>query len=420
MKKLLILVLFCMMSVMPVFAAAISDNYCNASLGTVCLSVNDIREMTNTQGIGNNEVDNAVKTIANSLQERFGLNLDKDIEHIGTFVVPSATGGVGFIGFITGDFNSKQKIQMIASSLQSFSEETKIEKVQIAGKSIGTLVDNGLRIVFMNPNTILIGEEGTMKLVLSGEITLGKASEIVTNLLGRSESFALVNGAVLGFLAAIPEVPQEVKTVAAGCSNISVFVKDSLLNIDLIFTNGEKAANVKSITDDFINKYTEQNKKTYSDAESKLKEVSMKEYFSEAKKLYSAAKALEGIKQLKISQTDNRLCIVSKYDKTQLIIGAVGIGASMAIPNFKKARESARAKACYSNQRVISGAVEMYNMDHVEMMTSLDVQKLVKERYLKVVPSKPEPDCDYLSDGDLTSDGKITCKKHGSVFDYKK
>ena len=66
-------------------------------------------------------------------------------------------------------------------------------------------------------------------------------------------------------------------------------------------------------------------------------------------------------------------------------------------------RASARDKACFSNIRVIQGAVEMYNMDvdGDSMMRNLDIDILIKEKYLKSEPSHPETSCKYIAFGDL-------------------
>lgn len=37
---------------------------------------------------------------------------------------------------------------------------------------------------------------------------------------------------------------------------------------------------------------------------------------------------------------------------------------SLAVPNFKAARERAGTRACFANQKIVAGAVEMYNLDH--------------------------------------------------------
>ena len=47
-----------------------------------------------------------------------------------------------------------------------------------------------------------------------------------------------------------------------------------------------------------------------------------------------------------------------------IIIGILGTLIALAIPSRKSCgRSNARLKSCFSNQRVLAGAVEMYNMD---------------------------------------------------------
>ncbi len=83
--------------------------------------------------------------------------------------------------------------------------------------------------------------------------------------------------------------------------------------------------------------------------------------------------------------------------------------------NFGKARSQARTKACMANMRVLLGGVEMYNMDHVEMIDKqLDIQKLVDGRYVKSVPLCPDGGV-YSNRGDLSVDGQIQCSIHGTV-----
>ena len=115
-----------------------------------------------------------------------------------------------------------------------------------------------------------------------------------------------------------------------------------------------------------------------------------------------------------------------------LIIGVIAI-TGMAI--YKKNREAkekeiAIALACASNQRVMLGAVEMYNMDHSDMMQELNINELLKPYkskyskqsfpYLKSDPSNNKFGCEYTSQGDLTRDGNIICKKHGTVEEIMK
>ena len=66
-----------------------------------------------------------------------------------------------------------------------------------------------------------------------------------------------------------------------------------------------------------------------------------------------------------------------------IVIAIIGILAAIAIPNFRKARWSARQKSCQATQRIILGAVEMYNMDNASMMDNLDVSVLTTQGYLR-------------------------------------
>ena len=87
------------------------------------------------------------------------------------------------------------------------------------------------------------------------------------------------------------------------------------------------------------------------------------------------------------------------------------------ICNSAFARPFAREKACFSNIRVIQGAVEMYNMDNDIKMENLNIENLQKGYYLKGKPDKPETSCEYKSIGDLSKEGEgiVFCTYHGDV-----
>lgn len=103
-----------------------------------------------------------------------------------------------------------------------------------------------------------------------------------------------------------------------------------------------------------------------------------------------------------------------------IVIAIIGILAAIAIPNFRKAREQAREKACYANIRVILGAIEMYNMDHSAMNETLTAAHyqaggpLITGGYLKAPIVPPETGCTY-SGSNLSTTGRISCGVHGTV-----
>ncbi len=122
---------------------------------------------------------------------------------------------------------------------------------------------------------------------------------------------------------------------------------------------------------------------------------------------------------IKASVAPKRVVVQKTKAKSVSLWGAAGfVPFAVAVPNFRKAREQARDKACYANMRVLQGAVEMYNMDHEEMITVLterEIQILVQEKYLKGDIVRPEQDCVYGTIGDLTQDGVISCSVHGPI-----
>ena len=73
-------------------------------------------------------------------------------------------------------------------------------------------------------------------------------------------------------------------------------------------------------------------------------------------------------------------------------------------------------KSCYTNLRIIQGAVEMYNMDHEKLMTDLDMKLLIDGHYLKNEPRKPLKECYYYSIDNISENGEICCELHGGLI----
>lgn len=99
--------------------------------------------------------------------------------------------------------------------------------------------------------------------------------------------------------------------------------------------------------------------------------------------------------------------------------GCGGTHSPIMMP-FRGATCAARVKQCYANQRVLMGAIEMYNMDHPVMKDSLSDMDaaagslLIKSGYLKTPLTRPTPGCVY-SGRNLSGKGTISCQMHGSV-----
>ena len=101
-----------------------------------------------------------------------------------------------------------------------------------------------------------------------------------------------------------------------------------------------------------------------------------------------------------------------------IVIAIIGILAAMAQPTcIKKDRRGARQKACYSNMRILMGAVEMYNMDVATMTSILDQDQLYKGKYIKQLMVCPETSKAATYSGTNLDDGsgEIICSYHGGL-----
>lgn len=85
---------------------------------------------------------------------------------------------------------------------------------------------------------------------------------------------------------------------------------------------------------------------------------------------------------------------------------------------FMPLEENVIRDYCQSTQRVIAGAIEMYNMDHDEPLVTLE-DKMIREpgqlipKYIGE-PVAPDNGCSYSSKGDLLKDGFVFCSIHGA------
>lgn len=88
-------------------------------------------------------------------------------------------------------------------------------------------------------------------------------------------------------------------------------------------------------------------------------------------------------------------------------------------------RDEARARACLANMRVMAGSIEIYNVDHSEMLKKPDFSMfleggvMIKENLLKQPIRLPDDQCSYSFIGDFSDPDTavISCSAHGSVKD---
>jgi competence protein ComGC len=247
------------------------------------------------------------------------------------------------------------------------------------------------------------------------KLTFSKAPSYFEGLQERANSFFELKKPVTNYLTSMALPIDGLDTL----DSLSGYLTKDFLYAEAGLKDEATAKTMLNNIEKFKNDFYAEQTKNYDEAKSEIYTASLESLFEDIGKMYGAAKNKDIVNHLKISQKGCSIIIAQPCDKDdKLVIATAGIGflAAAAIPNFKAAKNSARGKACFSNQRVLIGAVEMYNMDHDTMMSNLDIPTLVKEGYLKETPNKPDPDCDYFSKGDLATDGIIFCKKHGSIM----
>ena len=99
------------------------------------------------------------------------------------------------------------------------------------------------------------------------------------------------------------------------------------------------------------------------------------------------------------------------------------IGIPCSIPTYIKGAgaPSYSKRFCDSDQRMIIGAIEMYNMDNNEWIKHCDdkvIEELINKKYLRSNFNKPYSrysKCKYHNKGDLTNDGVLYCEFHGTL-----
>jgi competence protein ComGC len=102
-----------------------------------------------------------------------------------------------------------------------------------------------------------------------------------------------------------------------------------------------------------------------------------------------------------------------------IVIAIIGILVAMPRPMVRKERiGESRKRVCYSNIRILQGAVEMYNMDVATMTNILDQEELRKSGYIKGSADLTCPESykkGTYSGTNLTEDGEIICSYHGGL-----
>lgn len=419
MKKIIIFVTIFLLQISTLFADSLINNFpqpffafwsCDAKFANELFGYTD----------KDNEVAKAFKEVYACFKERFSIDLEKEFETISVFAVPG-TNGISGLGVFSGKFNTNNLVKTIKSILpKEKSEDIRLETTKINDKEIQVIVYADKRIIFYNEETILFAPEGVYPLI-GNNITFTKAPQDVAKLMEKNKRLVYIPKASVMFLSALNLPPE----LISGINSIAGFIDSDFVNIEMAFNDSNSANHMLTELKKMIKAYSDHYSNEFEKRKKSLDDVFVGDLSEQILGMYLAAKGKDFIDSLNFEIRGNNLVVTTKAEGFRILTGIVGSVASAFAPGRghgpghgpgnppSLGRDS--KYACYSNIRVLTGAVEMYNMDHATMMSTLDTDTLVKEHYLKYPPKGPDPDCEYYSEGDLIEDGIIACKKHGAL-----
>lgn len=97
-----------------------------------------------------------------------------------------------------------------------------------------------------------------------------------------------------------------------------------------------------------------------------------------------------------------------------IVVLIIGILISIALPNFMRARENARLRACVANMKQIQSAIEQWGMEtKASGDTAVPTDLNAYNNWLKTIPTCPSGGI-YTITGTLNT-YTITCNVHGEL-----
>ena len=103
-----------------------------------------------------------------------------------------------------------------------------------------------------------------------------------------------------------------------------------------------------------------------------------------------------------------------------IVVAIIGLLATIAIPNFVKARNTAQANACINNMKQIAGAIDLFALENNKAdgdpITANDVKAYIKDKEMPVCPAGNK---EYQLAGTVGATPSVTCLNAGSTPPHK-
>ncbi len=410
MKKILIFVLFIVLfQINSVVASPLLETFPEQATSVICFDTEWALKILGYIETENN-LAKAFSEVRECIKNRYSIDLVKDAKKIGIFTV-KPNGGIDFLSVISGNLNTKKIISMIKSAVNNTSyQNIEIGSISMDGQKFQTVKENNKVIIFYSDEIILFCNETICKALEQKQITFSKAPKAFSEVMEKSNCFLYITKSLQEFIPS-STLPSE---LTSKIDSLAGYFKEDYINLELITQDSNQVNQLKSEIEKMIKEYTENYYKEFETNKKSLETAFIEDLPKQIGTMYASAKTIDFINNLKIEQNNNNIILSSKAEIKQFISEIVGFAISSHSNKIQNSRYHAKKASCFSNQRILQGAIEMYNMDHSTMMTTIDMETLVKEHYLIKELVGPEPQCEYESIGDLTQDGYINCKFHGN------
>lgn len=373
------------------------------------------------------------------ITEKIGFHPLRDIHEIGLFITSDVDfsikkpNHVAF--FLRGTFQPERLMTVLPELLAGMGPKARQVTVKdVQGRKIISAPE--FSAYFADNETLIAGTPDIMEDLISGKVTLGKVPEALKATVATSRFFLSADAKTLKEKSPkikrdLERVPPSVKVHLESLQQLVLAYTDGRATIKADFNKAESAAFVASSLDAMRNQGLLECESRLKSLEDGLEQMSAAELIGDKRgRMLALAAGKDLISQLTSKASGNSFEATFLIPEPVRSCGAgpamlpmIGVLSAIAIPNFKKARSNAQMAACYANIRILTAAVEMYNMDHPQQAISklsdadgLEGGILLKGKYLSAPIQKADPECAYESSGDLTTGGKIRCRKHGSPY----
>ena len=403
MRKILILFISFVFLTSTANAVSLNDSYFTSNSGVICFDTSLIKDLLDADG-EQSALTDYYNEMVSVIKERFGLDFDKDIEHIGFYLILEEN-NIQPLGFLSGNFNLENMITTIKDNIAS--EPELLKSIIINDKmKLSLQIDQNI-FIGQNDKTIWFCDEYQLKHLVNKKISFENAPDYVSDLINKS-NFIFLKKELWGKLFNYD--PKKIKIDLDNVKSISAYLNnfDIIINLNL---DTKESAEVLKLQFDYLFKSFYDNKESFEINDSYAN------IFKRINYLYSLARIADIVNSLKLEVKDNRLVILFPYDKTNFYNAASDFIANIAAPAYQKIIEENNIAACYYAQHIITKAIDKYNNENEPLMTYYDNLTLSTSDCLPYEYSNiTRRGCRYTNVGKLDEGGYITCEQHGPAI----